>query len=520
MASSNLSPRQKMINLMYLVFIAMMALNVSSEVLEGFELVEEGLLRTVKSSSQNNERIYGDLETYYANNPEKAGAWYESATQVRDRSNELFDYIQDLKVRIVKRGDGKDGDPEHLKHPDDLNASQEVMFERGKDDAKKLKVDLESYRGFITSMVTNPSIKNIIESNFSTEPSAKAKENGQSWEESMFWNMPMAAAITLLTKMQNDIRYAQGEVLSDLLKNIDVSDLRVNTTEAFVIPESQTVMRGGVYRANIVLAAVDSTLRPTVHVNGQDLPESANGVYTAVASGAGPKTVSGYVEMPRGDGSMLRQEFSTQYMVVEPSATIAPVMMNVLYMGIDNDISIAANGVATQNLTPTMTNGTLTNKGNGIWTARPARAGVEAEITVMGTVAGRSQMMGQGKFRVRPLPDPTPYISIKDANGNSVKFNRGPLQRNVLLNAGGVRSAIDDGILDIEFTVLRFEVVTNDSFGNTIRNISNGQNFSQAQIDQIRKQARGNSLFISNIRARGPGGDERDLKTALEIIIN
>jgi gliding motility-associated protein GldM len=129
------SPRQKMINLMYLVFIGMLAMNVSSEVLDGFELVEESLLRSVKASSQRNDRIFDDLKTYYETNRTKTQDWYNKGEQVKTRTDSLFDYTQELKTRIVKKADGKGGDPEHIKRPDDLNAAYEVMFERGKNDA-------------------------------------------------------------------------------------------------------------------------------------------------------------------------------------------------------------------------------------------------------------------------------------------------------------------------------------------------------------------------------------------------
>jgi gliding motility-associated protein GldM len=196
------SPRQKMINLMYLVFIGMLALNVSTEVLDGFELVEESLLRSAKTATQRNDMVFEDLRNYYITNEDKTREWYEKGKQVKERSDSLFSYAQDLKNRIVIKADGKNGDPEHLKHPDDLNAAYEVMFERGKNDGARLKSQIDSYREYIATLVTNPSIKNIIESNLSTAPSARAKENKQNWEESMFWQMPVAGAITLLTKLQ------------------------------------------------------------------------------------------------------------------------------------------------------------------------------------------------------------------------------------------------------------------------------------------------------------------------------
>ena len=515
------SPRQRMINLMYLVFIAMMALNVSSEVLDGFELVEESLLRSVKASSQHNDRIFGDLESSFKKNPEKTEVWYEKAAVVKAKTDSLFNYTQELKERIVKKVDGAEGDPENLRHPDDLNAAYDVMFERGKMDAVKLKGDIDSYREYVTSLVTNPSIKHIIESNLSTEPSDKAKEKKMTWEESMFWQMPLAAAVTLLTKMQNDILYAEGEVLADLRKNIDIDDFRVNKIEAFVIPESQTVMRGIPYRADIVLAALDSTQRPKIFINGKQLPEDANGQYVAGTGSTGSFQLKGHIEMPREDGSFSMHEFSSQYFVVEPSATVAPLLMNVLYAGIKNEIRIAVPGVASQNVSATISNGTLTSKGNDIWEATP-RYGSDAVITVSARLPGnRVQEMAKSTFRVRQLPDPNAYINVTDPNGNQVRFKGGrPLSKAALAGVDVLGAAIDDGILDIPFTVIRFELSTTDSMGLTIRESSEGARFSERQKNMIRGLVRGKTVLIRGIVTRGPDGIERTLNAPLEIIIN
>jgi gliding motility-associated protein GldM len=510
-----------MINLMYLVFIGMLALNVSTEVLDGFELVEESLLRSVKSSTQRNERIFKDLEEYFNANEEKTRAWYEKGDQVKDRTDSLFNYIQDLKTRIVKKSDGKNGNPEELKHPDDLNAAYEIMFERGKNDGAKLKSDINSYREYVISMVNNPSIQEIIKNNLSTEPSRKAKENKQTWEESMFWQMPVAAAITLLTKMQNDIRNAEGVVLSDLVKNIDVSDYRVNKVEPFVIPQSQIVMRGSSYQANIGLLAQDSTQRPRIFVNGKYLPDEANGHYVVGTGATGTFPVKGYIEMPLRDDEPKRYEFSTQYSVVEPNATVASMLMNVLYPGIDNELKIAASGIPSHNVTATMTNGTLTRKNDEFWIARPAKAGTEAIISVQAKMPdGKIQEMVKNTFKVKSLPTPSIFLMITDAKGNPEKFEGGALGKSTLLGINEIVVAIDDGLLNIPFTVLRFETTVTDKMGYDAKEVANNARFTDNQKAMMRDLARGKRILIRSVVARGPDGSERTLKAPLEIIVN
>ena len=387
-----------MINLMYLVFIAMMALNVSSEVLDGFELVEGSLRTSIDNTSTRNEIVTEELKAYYQTNPEKVREWYEKGTKVKEASDSLYNYVQDLKVRIAQIADGKDADVNNIDHKDDLEAASRVMLSPVSGEGKKLRQSIEKYRTLMGEMVEDSAKTRIIEASLSTTPPHKAGINTRTWEEALFENMPVAAAVTLLTKLQ--------------------TDYRVNQITAQVIPESQIVMRGSQYKANIVLSAVDSTKRPTVYVNGKELPYDANGMFTAVAGTPGTYPVKGYIEMPGSDGSVMRREFESEYFVTEPSATVAPMLMNVLYAGIANPIRIAVPGVPSGNVTATMTNGTLVRKGDQ-WEARPTTVGTDAIISVHAKMAdGRSVEMAKTTFRVRALPDPMPFIEYKDQNGN------------------------------------------------------------------------------------------------------
>jgi gliding motility-associated protein GldM len=518
-ANSPNSPRQKMINLMYLVFIAMLALNVSSEVLDGFALVEESLVRSVDALTKRNQLLFDDLDTYHQVAPEKTKVWYDMAKKVKDQSDSLSDYIDRKKIEIVRQSDGEDANLEVLKHPDDLNAAFDVMIAPGKTGGVDLKHSIDQYRTFISELLEDSIKRKIIESNLTTQPSRKAKENKQTWEESMFWQMPMAAAITLMTKLQNDVRYAEGEAIATLLKNVDMGDFRVNQIIAAVIPISQVVMRGGNYVANISLSAVDSTQRPKIVVNGNPLPTDANGIYRAGTSRSGNFPVKGYIEMTRGDGSASKYPFETEYYVMEPTATIAPTLMNVLYAGYSNPVRIAVPGVPDQHIRPSMTNGSLDRQGD-LWIARPAKVGVEAVISVEARIGeGSWQNMARTVFRVHALPDPLPYLNYTDENGNVRKFKGGKLSKSQLIAINEVKAAIDDDLLNISYTVLKFETLFFDSMGNVIPEVSNGANFSDRQKDYIRRLSRGKMFLIRGVVARGPDGIDRTIPP-IEVTVN
>ena len=205
--------------------------------------------------------------------------------------------------------------------------------------------------------------------------------------------------------------------------------------------------------------------------------------------------------------------------MTEPTATVAPTLMNVLYAGIANPMRIAVPGVPSGNVTATMTNGTLTRSKDG-WEARPSKVGTEAVITVNARMAdGRNIEMAKTTFRVRALPDPLPYIEYKDQNGNVRKFKGGMIAKRSLVEADGILAAIDDDLLNVKYTVLRFELTFFDSMGNAIPEVAEGTNFSQLQKNYIRNLSKGKRFYITRVVAKGPDGIERTIPT-IEVIVN
>ena len=443
------SPRQKMINLMYLVFIAMLALNVSVEVLDGFGVVDERLNDSSQTMEERNSLIMEELTAYHVANPGKAGAWYDRGVQVRSMSDSLTQYIDALKQQMVRQADGKRGDLSLIRHKDDLEAASVVMLSPLRGEGKKLRGAIDSYREQLMTRVEDPSRSALIARYLSTE----AGTAGRSWEASLFEQMPLAAAVTLLTKIENDVRLSEGEALASLLQSVDAGDYRLNRLNAWLIPESETVLQG------------------------------------------------------------------SSYTVIEPMATVAPTLMNVLYAGIDNEVSISVPGVAPQEVSAEMSNGSLNRRGN-LWVARPLSAGTEAVITVTARMAGgETRRVATHTFRVRTLPDPTPYIEYRDAGGNPVIRKGGSIPRTALLQSDGLQAAIDDGILHVPFRVTGFRTILLDAMGNAIPEVSDGSRFSARQQEQIRRLPRGSYFYISGIRAAGPDGPEREI-AVMELRVN
>lgn len=515
-----MSPRQRMINLMYIVLTAMLALNVSSDVLNGFRQVHDGLHHTNSNMEAKNEVQFRYLQDLYEKNPAKVGTWFEKGKRLHDESARLCQSIDSLKGAIARQADGKNGDPDNLINQDDLEAASVTMLRPGSEEGKKLRGSIDGFREYVAELITDSLKRHAVSDMLSTsQHPASPGMMAQSWENRNFENMPAIAAVTLLTKIENDIRQAESEAMTNLITNVDIGDVRVNSLEAYVIPASNMVMRGSRYTADIILAAVDTTQRPAVFVNGSRL-DNDRGTLEFTAGTVGNHEYSGYIEVMRGDGTVDRRPFSSSYTVMEPSATVSPTLMNVLYAGIDNPVSISVPGFPMNAVQATMTNGTLVRNGDS-WTARPGKVGTEAVISVTATTDGTPRNVGSMTFRVRKLPDPSPFILIKDPQGNPVHYKGSPkrISKAALMAASSLSAAIDDDILNVDYSVVSFSTVFFDSMGNAIPEVSDGAEFSKRQKEQFRRLKPGQSIFISDVKAKGPDGIIRDI-SPMQVSLN
>ena len=519
---NKLTPRQRMINLMYVVLMAMLALNVSSDVLNGFTIVDSGLTRSTDNATQQNEEIFQDLAVQMKKNPDKVGPWYERAAYVKLISDSLYAYAEELKIRMVREADGKNADVRNIKNKEDLEAANYVMLSPGIGEGHLLYEAINNYREQVVGMIKDSTQHRIISDNFDTSVPQTDLALGKNWQQYNFENMPVAAAVTLLTKLQNDVRYAEGEILHGLIKNIDATDVRVNELSAYVIPTSQNVVRGNRFGARIIMAAVDTTQRPNIYINDK-LVETDNGWYEVPCNSTGDFTLNGYLELNDGSGETVRREFSQKYTVVDPIATVSASMMNVLYAGYDNPIAISVPGVPNNKVSARIANGNGTLRpAAGGFIAHPAKVGSDVVIAVSAEQNGRQQSMGEYTFRVRQLPDPTPFIEYTDDKGVTQRYRGGgtKLSKQALMSADGIIAAIDDGLLNIGFRVISFETVTFDNMGNAMPELSNGAQFSERQKNTFRRLTRGKRFYISSVKAVGPDGIERQLPSTLEVIIN
>ncbi len=502
------TPRQKMIGMMYLVLTAMLALNVSTDILNGFTLVDNSLHSSISAMNTRNAKLYADFKAANADNPEKTQEWFDKAKEIQLRADSLYNYLQNFKLQLAIMADGKgrvaelqaEGvDPTmHIQGNSNLDVTGTYALVQGH--GLELKQIVAYYRDYAAGLIdSDAELRNAIMRNLATERGYNAHEKDScDWEVAVFDGMPVGASVTILTKMQNDVRTTEGQIIQYLRDRTDAGDLRVNKLNAYVIPHSNYVIRGGKYSAQIILAAVDSTQRPEYYVEGQRINDQ--GIYEVVASGVGAKKYSGWIAYQNpSTGEMEKLPFESTYSVGEPAVTISNVDLNTMYRGHDNKFSISVPGVSNDKVKVSVNGATIRQQG-GFWIIKPNQTAKEVTISVSAELDGKMQTMGSQKYNIKPLPKPQGYLKFGDAEYNGEKG----VPRNALLSSSSqiIASYGPDGILNLNFKVVGFKA----NIGGTITD-SDGSKFSRDQLNRMEKLKKGNTVIIMGIRAQSPSGE-------------
>ena len=505
------TPRQKMIGMMYLVLTAMLALNVSTDILNGFTLVDKSLHSSIEASDMRNERLYRDFEKANKENPEKTKEWFDKAQEVQKRADSLYNFIQDFKENIAILADGKKAvearraageDPTlHIEGNSNLDVTAQYAIVQGH--GIRLKETVAYYRDYADSLVENNfELRSSIRQNLATERGYNSHEKDScDWEVAIFEGMPVGASITILTKMQNDVRSTESQVIQYLMDQTDAGDLRVNKLNAYVIPNSNYVIRGGKYSAQIILAAIDSTQTPEYYIEGQRINDQ--GIYEVAASGIGLKKYSGWIAYQNpSTGEMENLPFSSEYSVGEPAVTISNTDLNIMYRGYDNKFSISVPGVSNDKVKVSVAGASVHQQG-GLWIIKPGDGAKSVSISVSAELDGRMQPMGSKEYRVKALPKPGAYF-----RSGEKEYSDGNISRGALLNGAAtvIASYGPDGLLDLPYQITSFKVNING-----VLTEARGNKFTADQRSRLEKLKMGAIVVITDIRAKGPDGKETRL---------
>ena len=423
MAGGKESPRQKMINMMYLVLTAMLALQVSNAILQKFVLLNNSLEQANKAADNSNNRTLEAMNEAV----EKAGdkpeyrQLYGNANLVRKQTSELISYIEGLKSIIIKEaGGGIDPETGGIKN---LNEEEKVanIFVKNKK-GYELKTKLETYVTDIQKFAPNIKFGSLAldAKNDPAMQNTDAITKSKDFAELLFAQTPVPAALASLSQKQSDIRRYESEILDYLASQVGAKEIKFDKIFAVVIPDSRTVVAGQTYKADIAIGAYSSSINPSISINGSGLPvKDGKGTYevrtsggTFDANGQMKRSYTATVSYPKPDGTRETVTQQEEYTVLKPSVEIMSQSMPPLYFKCANRLQTSSPGLRDL-FKPTFsgTGAEFIPGGGGKVTVVPNQAKVTLEVNNDGIV------LGTFPFPVRKVPKPS-IVAI--ANGQRV----------------------------------------------------------------------------------------------------
>ncbi len=510
------TPRQKMIGMMYLFLTAMLAINVSGELLHAFVSLDEGFNQTRETVERKNEALYGQFENAYENNKAKAGAFWEKAIEIKIAADTLVNHIQGLKIKLAKTAGGPEATPDLYTGIDNQDIAPQIMItEQNGARSKELKKRMNEYKDLLLSYLdeSDPADTTYITAYkevFKTEDIKGKKDVKKSWESTKFEHVPLSASMAMLSKIQGDVRNAEADMVANFFGDINKDSYKFDKLISVVKPFKTTILEGETYTAELVMAAYDPTIMPKIIVDGKQINniKDGRGLLEQTKS-VGKYKWDGVIKMPSPDGATYNDyAIEGEYEVVKPSAVISPTKMNVFYEGVDNPVAISAPGVSRSNLEVRMTNVNKREKGSGyIVKPKAGTAGKKSVISVYANIGGSKRLMGKQDFRIKRVPNPVATVAGLEG---------GKIRKNVLLAQSGVFAEMKDFDFELSYDVTRFTVSVLKG-GFIVDEPSKSGKFTQAQKELIKGMGRGSKLSIEGIRAKGPSGT-RDLGTITFIL--
>ncbi len=555
MAAAKETPRQKMIGMMYLVLTALLALNVSADILDAFAIVNDGLEKTNASVESKIEDYYNIFEQQYSRQPEKAQIYWDKANEIRVKTDEIINYIEkEIKVPLVIETENiteqellasKDSKKSLIRNVDKINpenrrvfyefdlnnigakdkydAATNFMINQG--NATILKEKIQQYREFVVNTVEDAGIANynkyvglLTDYDLNGDKIIYTDNDGQelSWENKNFEHIILTAEIAILNKIVGEIQTTEYDAITALFKQIGSSDFKFESVKARVIQKSDFIIKGQNYEAEIFIAAADTSKAFDVkYFMGTDDYNKAKGepvklnskegkvILSFPATTVGVQKYAGRIEIPRPDGTMAFYDFNESFQVAPPSVTVAPINMMVMYEELQNPISVSAPGFTSDEITINVEGGKYTKGAtNGEYFVEVNKGTKLVKVHVSAKDDnGKMVDMGYQEFRVKMVPDPV--VKIGDITG-------GKVDKEVLLSIGRVMAVMKDfDFKDFNYTVDSYTVSTYR--GTFIDKQNKGPKFNDEVIALISNAQTGQRIQFQDICVKSPKGEIRNV---------
>lgn len=501
-------PRQKMINIMYLVLTALLALNVSAEILNAFKTVDSSLTNTNKTINNSTATIIKSLEEKMSDptSAVKAKTWYPEATNVQKLSGDIYSYIQTLREKILKEAGFNPNSQNKFDSSyklDNLDIATRIMIEEK--EGPKLKAKLEDYKKALLSMLNKDPFRNLeperkkqfenlIQINLDA-PKTQDKSN-KTWEAAYFHMVPTVAAVTILSKFQNDVKTTENKVVAFCHEQVGAVNVRFDKFDAIIGQSSNYLMPGQNLEIKAGVGAFSDQARPTISIGGQSQQIGDSGFVrytTNVGTGLGAHSIPVHITYKDQDGNDRVIDRVVNYTVGQASTAIALPEMNVLYIGYPNKVTVSAAGVGAEKISISAPGANIQRTGNGEFIVN---VGSQSDNFVI-TASAEGKTIGSAAYRVRNIPQAIAKVG---------DFKSGAyVNLSALAAQAGVNAGIENFPLPLRYTVTKFTVVGLNEDGDVIKEICQGNQFTPRAKQIIRGLKSGDIISFEEIQCVGPG---------------
>ncbi|MFT5337040.1 MAG: gliding motility-associated protein GldM [Sphingobacteriales bacterium] len=558
--------RQKMIGMMYLVLTALLALNVAKDILDAFVVLNEGLHNTEASFKAKIEGEYHNLEKSYAENPVKVQKAWDAAQIVKMETDELVAEITIMKgvlmamadnlpleavmgpnengidtlksLQLVEAKDNYDITSRWMEEAPLLTPDVELPDGRGPNilNGYVLVEKLEAYRESMLALVGKSVIlKMSLNKTFSFPEIEKGHESEPlTWVHHTFYHSPVAAVVTILSKVQTDLRGAEADVLAYLMESVDASSFKFNKLKAAVIPNSTYLNVGDSFKAQVFIAAFDTTKSPQMvfskgYAGEMDGLESYENEYgegeielagdTSVVKvinglgriaipsrGEGEFEWKGLINYKAPSGAIKHYPFQVSYKVSNAGAVVSPTKMNVFYKGLSNPVSVSIPGVSNDQIQVSAPAGVKLSGSNGNYEVVITNQALrKAKLTVSAKMPnGKVKSMGDFEFRVFKIPDPVPQLIGKGPETQAIALS-------TLKGANFLVADLKDFLFEgVKYNVTGF-TLNYESRGISSEFKTSNQYLTAEMKGYIQTLKQGKTITFSRIKCVGPDNSERDI---------
>lgn len=502
-------PRQLMINLMYLVLTAMLALNITREILTAFQTIDDSITRSNASISDKNAQVYAAFDAMEQNpsEREKVKPFNDKAKLIQAETEKLVSYLESWKDTVVQRSGGYDtlDGVVQIRSMEDINIPTDVFVNKKKGD--ELKGRLESYRDFLLSQVSDPAARTAMRQQMPIQVGdfKKTGENPSGdWAFGTFHNVPVIGTVTMLSKFQNDVRNSESMILDYMMSQVHADDYKFDALTAIAVPKTSYALEGQEIEATIMLAAYNKSSNPIINSSAGNVPvEAGVGTLKFRASGVGAKTVNGTIVIDKA-GKTERYDWSFDYVVGSAGASLQLDKMNVMYIGVDNPVTLSASGYNIEDVSLSIPGATVAPDGKGKYNVRVSKQGEVTYAINARSRSGETAQVGGGKIRVKYIPPPEARVAGK-ASGR-VRAGEAKVQM-------GVVAALDAFDFDAKFTVQSFRFVWLPQNGEVREVMNNSALFNETTKGYMQQSRPGDMWIFQDVVAKGPDGRNQSVNS-------